>query len=171
MTTIMATPPQQATARFDALYRDAASDLFAYVVTIVRDRQAAEDVTHAAFEKAYRKQRSYKEKKGSERAWLFGIARNAALDELRRRKRTASLHGEPPDPELPEPDEDDAAVRRSAVRAAIAELDPRDRELIALKYYAGLSNEEIARVLGVSPSNAGTRLHRAINRLRESCNA
>ena len=166
----MATPSQQATERFDALYRDAAGDLFAYVVTIVHDRQAAEDVTHAAFERAYRKQGSYRPGKGSERAWLFGIARNAALDELRRRKRTATLHGDPPDPGLPGPD-DDTAVRRSAVRAAIAALEPRDRELIALKYYAGLNNDEIARVLGVSASNAGTRLHRAINRLRESCNA
>ena len=51
------------------------------------DRAAAEDVTALAFERALRGRAGYRPGKGSERAWLFGIARNAALDELRRRKR------------------------------------------------------------------------------------
>ena len=78
--------------------------MYAYVATLLRDRAAAEDVTAAAFERAYRKQRTYKAGRGSERAWLFGIARNAALDELRRRKRAAALAAEPADLEaaLPE---------------------------------------------------------------------
>jgi RNA polymerase sigma-70 factor (ECF subfamily) len=167
----MATPSQQAPQSFDALYRDTATDLFAYVMTIVRDHQAAEDVTHGAFERAYRKYHTYSARKGSERAWLFGIARNAALDELRRRKRSATLHAEPAAPAAPAAADDEGALRRSAVRAAIAALEPRDRELIALKFYAGLSNDEIARLTGVSVSNAGTRLNRAVNRLRESCDA
>jgi RNA polymerase sigma-70 factor (ECF subfamily) len=53
------------------------------------------------------------------------------------------------------------------VRAALASLDARDRELIALKFHAGLDNAELAAVLGVSASNAGTRLHRALTKLRE----
>ena len=44
-----------------------------------------------------------------------------------------------------------------------------ERELIALKFFAGLSNAEIAAVLGISESNAGTKLHRAVNKLREAC--
>ncbi len=59
--------------------------------------------------------------------------------------------------------------RRTAVRAALATLDPRERDLLALKFAAGLQNVEIARVLGVSASSAGTRLHRAIEKLREAC--
>ena len=61
----------------------------------------------------------------------------------------------------------DRALRRAAVRTALAGLPPRDRELIALKFHAGLDNAEIAAVLGVSASNAGTRLHRALTKLRE----
>ena len=53
------------------------------------------------------------------------------------------------------------------MRTALATLEPRDRELIALKFHAGLDNAEIAAVLGVSASNAGTRLHRALTKLRE----
>jgi RNA polymerase sigma-70 factor, ECF subfamily len=165
------------TARFDALYRETASDLFAYVMTLLRDRAAAEDVTAQAFERAYRRQAGFDAQRGSQRAWLFGIARNAALDELRRRKRTASLLADPEDPAAGSrsaADDDDAAeaaVRRAAVRTALAGLDPRERELIALKFHAGLSNAEIAKVLGISVANAGTRVHRAVTRLRKACHA
>jgi RNA polymerase sigma-70 factor (ECF subfamily) len=62
----------------------------------------------------------------------------------------------------------EAALRRAAVRAALAELGARERELIALKFHAGLDNSEIAAVLGVSVSNAGTQLHRAMTKLREA---
>ena len=53
--------------------------------------------------------------------------------------------------------------------AALARLSARERELIALKYFAGLANAEIAAVIGVSESNAGTKLHRAMAKLREEC--
>lgn len=170
VTTLMAMKPKHAAEPFDALYRQNADDLFAYVMTIVRDRASAEDVTHAAFERAYKKQDRYRPDRGSQRAWLFGIARNAALDELRRRKRTASLLVELPDTGEDDTGDDDAA-RRSTVRAALSSLDPHDRELVALKFFAGLSNAEIAGVLQLTESNAGTKLHRALNRLREACNA
>jgi RNA polymerase sigma factor (sigma-70 family) len=150
---------------FDALYRAARDDVFAYVATLLHDRGAAEDVTALAFERAFRKRKSYDSRRGGERAWLFGIARNAALDELRRRKRSATLTAEPPAPD--EDDDLERALRRAAVRTALGELPARDRELIALKFHAGLDNAELANVLGVSVSNAGTRLHRALTKLRE----
>jgi RNA polymerase sigma factor (sigma-70 family) len=154
---------------FEALYRAARDDVYAYVATLLRDRAAAEDVTAAAFERAYRKQRSYKAARGSERAWLFGIARNAALDELRRRKRAAALAAEPADIDAAAPeDAAEAALRRAAVRAALERLGARERELVALKFHAGLDNSEIAAVLDVSVSNAGTQLHRAMTKLREA---
>jgi RNA polymerase sigma factor (sigma-70 family) len=102
---------------FDALYRAARDDVYAYVATLLRDRSAAEDVTASAFERAYRKQRSYKAGRGSERAWLFGIARNAALDELRRRKRTAALTADPADVDAAPPEDDAEAAPPSAPRS------------------------------------------------------
>ena len=154
---------------FADLYRETVADLYAYVATLLQDRSAAEDVVAQAFERAYRKRRSYDRRKGSERAWLFGIARNAALDELRRRKRTARLVAEPG--EIASGDDPDLHVRRVTVRAALNELEPRDRELIALKFHGGLGNAEIAKLLGQSESNVGTRLHRAVTKLREACDA
>jgi RNA polymerase sigma factor (sigma-70 family) len=156
----------------EALYRTARDDVYAYVVTLLHDPAAAEDVTAQAFERAVQRRRSYDARRGSPRAWLFGIARNAALDELRRRRRGAQLATEPPDPAVAgQEDEADRAVRRAAVRAALAGLAPRDREVIALKYHAGLDNAELAAVLGVSVSNAGTLLHRAMTTLREAVDA
>ncbi len=156
---------------FDALYRSSRDDIYAYVATLLRDPSAAEDVTALTFERALRRQRSYRPGRGSERGWLFGIARNAALDELRRRRRTSAMVTDPAS-DAPSPHDDaEQALRRAGVRAALATLEPRDRELIALKFHAGLSNGELARVLGLSESNAGTQLHRAMQRLRKACDA
>jgi RNA polymerase sigma-70 factor, ECF subfamily len=163
----MTLPATKIALDFEALYRAARDDVFAYVATLLRDRGVAEDVTAQAFERAFRKSKSYDAQRGSERAWLFGIARNAALDELRKRKRTAFLAADPADIVAETDEEADRALQRAAVRTAIAALEPRDRELIALKFHAGLDNAEIAGVLGVSVSNAGTRLHRALTKLRE----
>jgi RNA polymerase sigma-70 factor, ECF subfamily len=163
--------PANVSASFEALYRSSADAVFAYAASLLRDRSAAEEVTASAFERAFRKQRSFDPRRGTQRAWLFGIARNAALDELRRRKRGAELADEPAADEAPPEGEAEAAERRATVRAALATLEPRDRELIALKFHAGLNNAEIADVLGVSASNAGTRVHRALTRLGEACHA
>jgi RNA polymerase sigma-70 factor (ECF subfamily) len=163
--------PSSAQASFDALYRVSRDDVFAYVAGMLRDRGAAEDITAQSFERAYRRRKSFNPKRGTHRAWLFGIARNAALDELRRRSRHAALVAEPEDAGAAGAAEEaaEAALRRSAVRSAIAGLQARDRELIALKYFAGLANPEIATVVGISESNVGTRLHRVIEKLREEC--
>jgi RNA polymerase sigma-70 factor, ECF subfamily len=167
--TMALAPPDTAVLRFDALYRSSAADVYAYVASLLRDRAAAEDITAQAFERAFRRRRSFNAGRGDERAWLFGIARNAALDELRRRKRHAALVVDPEDPVAEAAYETPDGERRAALRAALAALEPRDREIVALKFHAGLSNAEIAQILGVSESNAGTRLHRAVNKLREAC--
>jgi RNA polymerase sigma factor (sigma-70 family) len=156
-------------ARFEALYRSSRDDVYAYVMTLLRDRVAAEDVTALAFERAYRRRITFDRRRGVERAWLFGIARNAALDELRRRKRVAALTREPVDSDAGAEDGAEVALRRTAVRAALAVLAPREREIVALKFHGGLSNAELARVLGVSETGAGTLLYRAMEKLREAC--
>lgn len=165
---------ESAWERFEALYRSTRNDLYAYVMTLLRDQAAAEDVIAVAFERAYRRRRTFDRRRGEERAWLFGIARNAALDELRARRRRAQLMVDPEDPATESPggqEEPEVALRRTAVRAAVAQLPGREREIIALKFHSGLSNAEIARVLGVSESNAGTLLYRTMEKLRRACDA
>ena len=155
---------------FEDLYRNTFPRVYAYVASMLRDRSAAEDVTAAAFERAYRKRTSFSSRRGSPEAWVFGIARNAALDELRKRKRRATLESEPADVWSPGPEEEAArAFRREEVRAALATLDARDRDLVLLKFAGGLSNGEIAGVLRISESNVGSKLHRAVEKLRKAC--
>ncbi len=162
--------PSEADAAFEALYRSSRDDVFAYVRGLLRDRSAAEDVTAQAFERAYRRRTTFNPKRGSHRAWLFGIARNAALDELRRRSRHAELVAEPEDVEAVTGDESaEAAMRRAVIRKAMEQLSARERELVALKFFAGLHNTEIARVIGTSDSNAGTKIHRVLEKLRRAC--
>jgi RNA polymerase sigma-70 factor, ECF subfamily len=162
--------PREADVAFDALYRQSRDDVYAYVAGLLRDPAAAEEVTAAAFERAYRKRAKFDPARGERRAWIFGIARNAALDELRRRGRQAELAVEPEDlASVPADESVEERERRLAVAAGLAKLAPRERELIALKFFSGLSNAEIAAVIGVSESNAGTKLHRAVNKLREAC--
>jgi RNA polymerase sigma factor (sigma-70 family) len=156
---------------FEALYRESRDDLYAYVAGLLRDRSAAEEVTSQAFERAWRKRRQLDRRRGTPRAWLFGIARNAALDELRRRSRVApTREPETSAPVRPPPLRDPAetAVDRTLLRAALDSLSGRERELVALKFFAGLSNAEIGAVIGTSETNAGTRLHRALEKLRRS---
>ncbi len=164
-------PGTPAAATFEQLYRGARDDVYAYAAGLLRDRAAAEDVTAIAFERAYRKWSHFDPHRGSARARLFGIARNAALDELRRRRRQTELGVEPADLHGAGIEATaEESERRRAVVGALGRLEPRERELLALKFFAGLSNAEIARVLDITESNTGTKLHRTIAKLREACN-
>lgn len=169
-TVFAASDTSTAWERLEALYRSSRDDVYAYVITMLRDRVAAEDVTALAFERAYRKRRTFDRRRAEERAWLFGIARNAALDELRRRRRQATLVTEPEDAEaLTVEDGAEIALRRTTVRDALAQLPAREREVVALKFHAGLSGTELAQVLGISPGAAGTLLYRTMEKLRKAC--
>lgn len=181
-----ADPAELDGSSFDRLFRECARDVHGYAIALLGDRAGAEDVTALAFERLYGARKRLDRTRGTPRAWLFSIARNAALDELRRRRR----HGaDRLGPELVEheatygarplaaeqtrpPDSAEAieqAERRATVHAALLELPLREREVVLLKFHGQLTNVELARVLGISESNAGTRVHRALTRLRETC--
>ena len=103
-------------------------------------------------------------------AWLFAIARNAVNDHLRvqNRRRWLSLElvGERPSTD-PKPEE--IVVREEGharLLAAVSHLSNRQRELIALKFAAGLTNRRIAELTGLTESNVGVILYRSVRRLR-----
>ncbi len=161
--------PRGAPLDFERLYRSSRDDVYAYAAGLLRDQAAAEDVTATAFERAYRKRSHFDAERGSARAWLFGIARNAALDELRRRGRQAELNTDPVDAASVAAPDRDRDELRLFLDGALGRLEARERELVALKFFAGLSNGEIAGVVGISTSNVGTRLNRTLDKLREAC--
>ena len=137
----------------------------------VGDTADAEDLTARTFEKAWRARHRYRHELAGFSTWLLTIARNVAIDHLRARQRPVSY--EPLDVEaaVPSPDgtpEQLAVLQSEAQRlnALLATLEPRQRELIAMKYGAEMTNRAIAHATGLSESNVGTILHRAVETLR-----
>lgn len=149
---------------FADLYRDCRDDLFSYLAYLVADRSLAEELTAAAFEHAYRKRDKFDSGRGNLRAWVFRVGRNLAIDELRRRDRVTTLAF--PTDELAAVDDSYRQDDRLLVTDALRRLQARDRELVALKFFAGLTNAEIAKVLRRSSASVGTNLHRAITKIR-----
>jgi len=163
-------PAGAGAGEFDAIFRSCVGDVHSYAFALLRDRAAAEDVTAIAFERLFRARGRLDAGRGSPRALLFTIARNAALDELRRRARRPVADAAPDERADARAEEEFAQVeRRAFVAGALATLRPRERELVLLKFHGQLSNAELARALGISETNAATRLHRALTHLRGAC--
>jgi RNA polymerase sigma-70 factor, ECF subfamily len=129
----------------------------------------AEDLTSITFEKAWRGRDRYRRDKGAFSTWLFAIARNAAVDHYRGRSPVVPLDEAATVAATAATPEDQTTLRSDAARLAalLPALSDRDRELIALKYGAEMSNRDIARATGLSESNVGTILYRAVQALRE----
>ena len=135
-----------------------------YLLFLTGDRDVAEDLTGATFEKAFRTWRRFDPRRGTPRAWLCGIARNVALDHFRAERRR-----------LQREDRFAREVRAVAepgwgeggVAAAIGQLTPAEREVVALRVVLELDGPTAARVLGISATACSTRLSRALKRLEE----
>jgi RNA polymerase sigma-70 factor (ECF subfamily) len=129
----------------------------------------AEDLTSITFEKAWRGRDRYRRDKGAFSTWLFTIARHAAVDHHRARTPAVALDEAVAVAAGGATPEDESALRSDAARltALLPTLTDRDRELIALKYGAEMTNRDIARATGLSESNVGTILYRAVQALRE----
>lgn len=138
--------------------------LYAYVAYRIGPGPDAEDVVSETIERALRYRSSYDPRRGPAIGWLIGIAANCLSDHV----RAAGLRVDV-DPEAFLGEQDDAAGRLAAgadVRAAVAHLDERERELIALRYGADLKARDIARVLDLRTNAVEVALHRALAKLR-----
>lgn len=153
-------------ADWDALYAEQLPRIYNYFRYRV-GADEAEDLASATFEKAWRGRDRYRRDLGAFTTWLFAIARNVAIDHWRKQVPLEPLEQASHVVAQGSPEED--AIRASEVArlsALLATLGERERELIALRYGAGLTNRSIARLSGLSESNVGTILHRAIADLR-----
>jgi RNA polymerase sigma-70 factor (ECF subfamily) len=131
------------------------------------DETLAEELTARTFEKAWRKRHRYRRDLAGVATWLLRIARNTAFDYRRTFHAHAPLEAAAGAP-APDNPEDEAVVDSNFARLGrlIVTLPDRERELLALKYGAGATNRAIADVTGISESNVGTILHRAVQKLR-----
>jgi len=150
---------------FDAVVAEQLDSVYRYLVYLTGDREAAEDLAAETFEKAFRSWRRFDPRRGAPRTWLCSIARSVAVDwfraESRRRKREEAYardldEAQPLGDGLPGP-----------LEAALRELSPAEREVIALRILLELDGPSAARVLGISRTACSTRLSRALKRLEE----
>src|SRR2546423_17293 len=137
--------------------------VYAYAAYRVGDGPDAEDITSDAFERALRYRDSFDPRKGDPAAWLIGIARRSIDDFYRRRQPTFA---EPPEAAGSD-DIEGETTRRLELAAALARVDERDRELVALRYGADLTARQIGEVLELSTNAVEVALHRALGRLRQ----
>lgn len=159
-------------AAMAALVRRYYQPLLSLFYRLTARRVEAEDLVQETWLRAMR---SLKEPRGiAVRPWLYRIASNLWRDEARKyiRRLAAGAATEPleDDLDLPAPHdvagdvEQAEAIRR--VRAALLELSPHHQEAVLLRYYQGLSYEEIAEVAGVPVGTVRSRLHHATQQLR-----
>ncbi len=155
---------------FEALYVRHRSAVFRFVRARVATDEDAADLTAVAFERAFVAYAGYRPTGGGELAWLCRIARNAAIDEARRRRlavereplaRTARAEPDPASAVT-------ASERAEEVRALLDVLSAEARDAVVLRYGVGLTAREIGDVLGRSEAATQKLISRALTTLKEA---
>ena len=151
---------------FEILYGRYVRSVFGLALRRLGDRATAEDAVQEAFTAIWRSASTYRPERGAAGGWIYTVARNAIVDRLRRNGPTA-------DAELPElastepgpaqqAEDSDVAFR---VHRALEELQPREREVIELAYWSGMSQSEVAEYLHLPLGTVKTRTRSGLARL------
>ena len=156
---------------FDAVYKEMFKPVYAYLLLRVQDENLAQDLASKTWQKVFDKQNSYDPLKGNLRQWLFTIARNEVNSFFRLYyvRKVLSLSAFEDDFKSKEENPETAAEQKELeekLKQAMGKLKSNYRDILALKFYSGMSNREIAQMLKISESNAGTIINRAVNKLR-----
>ncbi|MBK7978017.1 MAG: sigma-70 family RNA polymerase sigma factor [Deltaproteobacteria bacterium] len=156
---------------FDALYDRHASVVFPLLLRIVRTSADAEEVLQETWLQAWRSAASYDAGRGTVLAWLLNMARSRALDRYRavssRRRAETRAEAEPVAASIDPVDLSLGAERARRVRDALTKLKPRQREVLEIAYFEGLSQTEIATRLGVPLGTVKTWMRQGTLALRE----
>jgi len=151
-----------------ALYRTYGPELYGFAVSALGDRGQAEELVQEVFTRVWRKADSFDPRRASFRTWLYGIARNAIIDQKRRASVRPALAAY-------EVDEEgrgalDASLEQALLRwqmsAALERLTPDHRQVIRLAHYQGLTLREIAEVTGIPLGTVKSRTSYALRGLR-----
>jgi RNA polymerase sigma-70 factor (ECF subfamily) len=159
--------PQLQPIDWEQVYSQELPRVYNFFLYRVGDEPLAEDLTAATFEKAWKYRERYRSDLAAFSTWLFTMARNVSADHFRQQRPQVALNeaalgaDERPVEETIQRQGDFARLR-----ALMERLEARERELIALKYGAGLTNRAVAELTGLSESNVGTILHRIVTRMR-----
>lgn len=145
------------------LYLRYADSVFAYVRSLIPDEHEAEDITQTVFARLSRRLQRYEPRRVPFGAWITTVAHNAAIDHLRAKRMVPCEQAL--DPETPH--EDLSSDRLAAIRSALAALNQSQREVLVLRFVAGMGIKEVAEKLGRSEQAIDSLQHRARGRLRD----
>lgn len=141
-----------------------------YVRAHIAGAAEADDAVSRVFERVLERLDSFDPKRGSFEAWLFAVARNAVRDHFRSRRWLSFFSlDETPEPEGREPGPDvELSIQedRQRLSRALLALDERSRDILGLKFQAGLTNRQISEVLGLGESHVGVLVYRAVKKLQ-----
>ncbi len=143
-------------------YHDA---IFAYLYRLVDDRDLAHDLAQESFLRVFRARKRLPQVE-NQRAWIYRVARNVALNALKRRQRFTWLPWREAD--LPTTDPIAESEQSISVEQALSALAPKYREPLLLYSHYGLSVREVAQVVGISEGAVKTRLFRAREMFRQA---
>ena len=151
-----------------ALYREYGPELYGFAVSALHDRGQAEELVQEVFTRVWRKAGSYDPERASFRTWLYGIARNAIIDQKRRAAVRPALASRPvDDEESGSLDADlEQAILRWQLTAALERLTPEHRQVIRLAHFQGLTLREIADRTGIPLGTVKSRTSYALRGLR-----
>ncbi|MFK8017320.1 MAG: RNA polymerase sigma factor [Gammaproteobacteria bacterium] len=144
---------------------------YSVAMRIIHDAALAEDVVIEAYHDAWRNAASFDVKRGRPITWLLTLCRNRALDVYRRRAsaerktQAATAMAVLPDDEGPD-DLLSATEQQHVVHAALAEMEPNDRQLIGLAFFKGFTHQQIATSLDLPLGTVKTRIRRALKLLQ-----
>ena len=160
------------------LYERYGRRVFALAVRILNDPVGSEEVTQDVFMSVWRRGATYTSKKGKFTTWLFSIAHNRTIDELRKRRRDRSRENDNIedhyDLKSDEISPADAAVAQSEyakVRAAMENLPIEQKTVVELSYFKGLTQTEISTKTGQPLGTVKTRMRLALKKLRKALSA
>jgi RNA polymerase sigma-70 factor (ECF subfamily) len=153
---------------FELLYHRYIRSVFGLALRRLRDRGRAEDAVQDVFAAIWRSAGSYRPERGAATPWIYAVARNAIVDRMR-------ATGEPPSAELPdlvsaEPgplERAESSFVSWRVHRALEELPRRERDVIELAYWSGMSQSEIAAYLDIPLGTVKTRTRSALAHLSD----
>ena len=157
-------------AAFAELYDAFSRPAYGVALRILRESGLAEDAVQEAFLAAWRTAHRFQAERGSAATWILTLVHRRAVDAVRRRQHRRA---QPLDEAAGEPagSADVDAIERDRVHAALASLNQREREVIGLAYYGGLTQSEIAAELGTALGTVKSRTFNGLKRLEQALTA
>ncbi|HEX3729248.1 MAG TPA: sigma-70 family RNA polymerase sigma factor [Opitutaceae bacterium] len=150
------------------IFRRYSGPVYSVALRVLRDNGHAEDVLQEVFLQLWRNPAAFVQQRGSLGAWLVVVARNRAIDHLRRRKPADSVEDVILASSVNVADEAERNTMMEKVRRVIADLPPEQQKSLELAYFEGLSHTEIASRTGDPLGTVKTRIRQALITLRKA---